>query len=105
MLLILGNTPISKHHCLCLNPCLDIPTKLKFNVKNLVTKHDLDLNCKSPLYRKIGPLEVKTEPNLYIPGTKCPSVPSLSQLITSVVITIWICMYWYKGSICIASRL
>ena len=56
MLLILGNTPISKHHCLCLNPCLDIPTKLKFYVKNLVTKHNLDLNCKSPLYRKIGPL-------------------------------------------------
>ena len=56
MLLILGNTPISKHHCLCLNPCLDIPTKLKFYVKNLVTKHDLDINCKSPLYRKIGPM-------------------------------------------------
>ena len=56
MLLILGNTPISKHHCLCLNPCLDIPTKLKFYVKNLVTKHNLDLNCKSPLYRKIGPM-------------------------------------------------
>ena len=56
MLLILGNTPKSKHHCLCLNPCLDIPTKLKFYVKNLVTKHNLDLNCKSPLYRKIGPL-------------------------------------------------
>ena len=56
MLLILGNTPISKHHCLCLNPCLDIPTKLKFYVKNLVTKHNLDLNCKSPLYRKIGPV-------------------------------------------------
>ena len=56
MLLILGNTPISKHHCLCLNPCLDIPTELKFYVKNLVTKHNLDLNCKSPLYRKIGPM-------------------------------------------------
>ena len=57
MLLVLSNTPISKHHCLCLNSCLDIPTKLKFYVKNLVTKHNLDLNCKSPLYRKIGPLQ------------------------------------------------
>ena len=36
MLLILSNTPISKHYCLCLNPCLDIPTKSKFYVKNLV---------------------------------------------------------------------
>jgi hypothetical protein len=55
----IGNTPISKHHCLCLNSCLDIPTKLKFYVKNLVTKHNLDLNCKSPLYRKIGPIATK----------------------------------------------
>ena len=56
MLLILSNTPISKHYCLCLNPCLDIPTKSKFYVKNLVTKHNKDLNNKSLIYRKIGPL-------------------------------------------------
>ena len=54
MLLILSNTPISKHYCLCLNPCLDIPTKSKFYVKNLVTKHNKDLNSKSLIYRKIG---------------------------------------------------
>ena len=56
MLLILSNTPISKHYCLCLNPCLDIPTKSKFYVKNLVTKHNKDLNSKSLIYRKIGPM-------------------------------------------------
>ena len=56
MLLILSNTPISKHYCLCLNPCLDIPTKSKFYVKNLVTKHNKDLNSKSLIYRKIGPV-------------------------------------------------
>ena len=56
MLLILGNAPISKHHCLCLNPCLDTPTKSKFYVKNLVTKHNKNINSKSPIYRKIGPM-------------------------------------------------
>ena len=56
MLLILSNTPISKHYCLCLNPCLDIPTKSKFYVKNLVTKHNKDLKSKSLIYRKIGPM-------------------------------------------------
>ena len=55
MLLILSNTPISKHYCLCLNPCLDFPTKSQFYVKNLVTKHNKDLNSKSLIYRKIGP--------------------------------------------------
>ena len=54
MLLVLCNTPISKYCCLCLNPCLDIPSKSKFYVKNLVTKHNKDLSSKSPIYRKIG---------------------------------------------------
>ena len=61
MLLILSNTPISKHYCLCLNPCLDIPTKSKFYVKNLVTKHNKDLNSKSLIYRKIGPRYLSPE--------------------------------------------
>ena len=56
MLLILSNTPISKHYCLCLNSCLDIPAKSKFYVKNLVTKHNMDLNSKSLNYRKIVPV-------------------------------------------------
>ena len=58
MLLISSNTPISKLYYLCLNPCLDIPTKSKFYVMNLVTKHNKDLNSKSLIYRKIGPLYV-----------------------------------------------
>ena len=55
MLLILSNTSISKHYCLCLNPCLDIPTKSKFYVKNLVTKHNKDLNSNTNYRRKIPP--------------------------------------------------
>jgi hypothetical protein len=34
---------------LCLSPCLDIPTKSKFYVRNLVTKHNNDLQQKSDL--------------------------------------------------------
>ena len=39
MLLILSNTPKSKHNCLYLNPCLDIHAK-KFYVNIHAIKHD-----------------------------------------------------------------
>ena len=63
MLLILSNTAVSKLYCLCLNPFLDIPTKEKFYVKNLVNKPNQNLNCKSLLYRKIGPMSTEFDKN------------------------------------------
>ena len=58
MLLSLSNTLISKHYWMGLNPCLHIPPHSKFYVMNLVSKHIKDLNSKSLLYRKIGPLSI-----------------------------------------------
>ena len=34
---------MSKHYCLCLNPCLDIPAKKSY-VNIHVFKHDMDPN-------------------------------------------------------------
>ena len=54
MLLILSNTPISKHYCLCLNPCLDISTKLKFMLRILQLNITAILTAKVYFTEKFG---------------------------------------------------
>ena len=55
MLLILSNTPISKHYFLCLNPCLDTPVN-NFYVKIHVIKHEKDPNGYLGSSRKTPPV-------------------------------------------------
>ena len=55
LLLILSNTPISKHYNLCLNVPVNKFSQ-NFYVKIYVIKHDMDPNSNINYHRKIGPL-------------------------------------------------
>ena len=54
MLPTLSNTPISKHYCLCLNLCLDIPNKLRFKLRMKELNLTWIINDSEQITEKLG---------------------------------------------------